>query len=54
MAKLKLHIERVPLDLVKKKITGQAAAPDKQDEQTPNSHKAGREHRTTTKNLRAR
>lgn len=54
MAKLKLHIEPVPLDVVKKKIAQHEEALNKQNGSSPNSRKAGREHRTATKNLRAR
>lgn len=54
MAKVKLHIEQVPLDLVKEKIAQHEEAVSKQNESSPNNRKAGYEPKTATKNLRVR
>lgn len=54
MAKLKLHIEWVPLDLAKKEIARYVAALGKRNSSSPNSHKAGHRPKAAIKNLRAR
>lgn len=53
MAKLKLHIESVPLDLVKEKIAQYEEAVSKENESSPNNRKAGHGPKTAIKNLRA-
>lgn len=54
MAKLKLHIERVPLALVKKKIARDAANLSKRNGSGQNGHKAGNDSDRSIKNSRTR